>query len=352
VRFADARADALRRDFTINGMFLDPETDEVFDFVGGRKDLDAKVIRTIGDPAQRFREDRLRLLRAVRFATVLGFVIEPNTMAAMRRHADGISDVSAERIREELTRMLVSGSGGRGLGLLHEADLLHRILPEVAAMDGVAQPPQFHPEGDVFTHTRMLLDSYESGGEAVALAALLHDIGKPPTAGVNDKGRIAFPKHASVGAEMAEDVMQRLRYPSKLTEQVRDLVKRHMDWPSLPLMRTAKQRRFLLRPDLELHLELHRLDCEACHRDLSLYDYARVERQKLLEEPPPIRPILSGHDLKTMGFAPGPGMGVILEALVDAQLEKVVGSPAEARQFVLSRFSPPDGEPLAEQDRS
>jgi len=348
VNFVDAREDALRRDFTINGMFEDPESGEVLDYVGGRKDLEARVVRAIGEAGERFREDRLRILRAVRFATVLGFTLHPATYAAVTRHAASVRDVSAERIRDELTRILMSGHGGRGLGLLHATGLLAEILPEVAAMDGVVQPARFHPEGDVFTHTRMLLDGYRDGGEPVALAALLHDVAKPVTACINDKGRIAFPAHAPIGARMAIAIMQRLRYSNRLTERVESLVKQHMTWPSLPLMRAAKRKRFLLQDDFDLHLELHRLDCEACHRDLGIHDYAREERARLDAEPPPVKPHLSGRDLKAMGFLPGPCFRVILDAIFDAQLEDRITDAASAREFVLERFAPPDGRRLAE----
>jgi len=337
VRFADARADALRRDFTVNGMFEDPETGEVLDFVGGRADLRARVVRAIGDPALRFREDRLRLLRAVRFATVLDFRIEPATLAAVREEAASILDVSAERVREELSRILLSGRGGRGIGLLFDTGLLQAILPEVAALDGVPQPARYHPEGDVLTHTRMLLDNYSEGGEEVALAALLHDVGKPPTLETKE-GRPTFPRHAAVGAAMTAGILRRLRYPNRVVEEVAELVDRHMDWPQLKAMREAKRRRFLLREDLPLHLELHRLDCEACHRDTSAHAYAMEERRRLEAEPPPLRPLLSGHDLIGMGFAPGPAFKAMLEAIVDAQLEGTVKDADEARVFVRARY--------------
>jgi poly(A) polymerase len=352
VRFGGAREDALRRDFTINGMFEDPETGQVLDFVGGQRDLEAGVVRSIGAAAERFREDYLRVLRAVRFATCLDFVVERKTLRAVGEEAPGIRKVSAERIRDELTRILLSGRGGRGIGLMLETGLLELILPEVAALDGVPQPALFHPEGDALTHTRMLLDSFGGeGGAAVALAALLHDIGKAPTLGINEKkGRIAFPNHAPLGAEMAADVMRRLRYPGSLIEQVESLVARHMDWKNLPEMRSAKQRRFLLRDDFDLHLELHRLDCEASHRDLALHRFALVEIARLEAEPPPVRPLLDGHGLMELGFAQGPGLGRILHDLMDAQLEGAVKDQEAAKSFVLRRFARPDGRPIAEGD--
>jgi poly(A) polymerase len=346
VRFADARADALRRDFTVNGMFEVPETGEVLDFVGGREDLRARRIRAIGDPALRFREDRLRILRAIRFATVLDFAVDAPTMDAIRTHAPAIRDVSAERIGAELLRIVCSGRGGRGIGLLREAGLLARLLPEVEALHAVPQPSRFHPEGDVLTHTRMLLDGYREGGEAVALAALLHDVGKPPTA-VRERGRIAFPNHAKVGAAMAVEVCARFRYPNRVTTLVEDLISRHMDWPALPKMREAKRRRALLDPEFDRHMELHRLDCEACHRDLSIHRYAREQRRALDAEPPPVRPLLGGDALKEMGFLPGPAFRVILEALVDAQLEGRVRDAADASRFVRAHYAPPDGRALA-----
>jgi poly(A) polymerase len=347
VRFANARRDALRRDFTVNGLFEDPETGAVIDHVGGRDDLVARRIRAIGDPVLRFREDRLRLLRAIRFATVLDFRVEPATMAALRDQAVGLRTVSAERIQHELTAILLSGRGGRGLGLLAEAGLLQVILPEVAALDGVAQPPVFHPEGDVFTHTRMMLDDCRACDLEVALAVLLHDIAKAPTATVNEKGRIAFPNHAPLGATMAADVLRRLRYPGRIIERVGDLIARHMDWKNLPQMRPAKRRRFLLQEDFDRHLRLHEIDCRASHGDLAIHEYALEQRRTLDREPPPVRPLIDGHGLRELGYAPGPAFGVILEALLDAQLEGTVSSVEEARRFVVARFSPPDGRPIA-----
>jgi len=348
VRFCDARADALRRDFTVNGMFQDPETLEVLDFVGGREDLRARRIRAIGDPETRFREDCLRMLRAVRFATTLGFAIDLPTMRAARALAPRILDVSAERIRDELLKILLSGSGGRGLGLLDEAGLLAPLLPEIKALDGLEQPPEFHPEGDVLTHTRMLLDGYREGGGAVALAALLHDVGKAPCAARNERGRITFQNHAARGAEMAEEILRRLRLPTREIEQVRELVACHMDWPNLPRMRSARRRRFLLREDFPLHSELHRLDCESSHRDLSLLRGAAEERARLLAEPPPMRPLIDGEALKRLGFRPGPAFRRMLDDLVDQQLEGRVRDAAEAERYLLRRYRPPDGRPFAE----
>jgi poly(A) polymerase len=217
----------------------------------------------------------------------------------------------------------------------------------VAALDGIPQPAKFHPEGDVLTHTRMLLDGYREGGEAVVLAALLHDVAKAPTVTINEKGRLSYPMHAELGAEMAGRILRRLRFPGRLVAQVETLIAQHMVWPVLPKMREAKRRRFLLRDDFAQHLELHRLDVEACHRDLSVHAFAREERRRLDAEPPPVRPLLDGHDLKALGFVPGPAFRRMLEALVDAQLEGTVGDAERARSFVRARFRPPDGEPVA-----
>ncbi len=352
VSFADARADAQRRDFTINGMFEDPATGNILDFVGGQNDLRARVVRTIGRPLDRFAEDYLRLLRAVRFATVLDFTIDAETRRGIDAHAAGIQRVSAERIRAELDKIILSGRGGRGLGLLLDTGLLASILPEVAALDGVAQPPQWHPEGDVFTHTRLMLDSYTGGDLPVALAALLHDVGKAPTATVSKRGWPSFPNHAQVGADMTVDILRRLRYPNRVIEQVRELVYDHMTWPVLPEMRPARRRRYLLRESFDAHMALHRLDCEGCHNDLRSHAYATRTRAALLAEPPPLRPLLNGHDLQALGYTPGRAFGTMLEALVDAQLEETVSDVAEARTFVQSRFAVPDGKPLARTDPS
>ena len=349
VRFTDAEEDARRRDFTINGMFEEPETGEVLDYVGGRVDLAKRLIRAIGDPRARFVEDRLRMLRAVRFATVLDFTLDPATRAAIEAESEAILEVSSERIRDELTRLLVSGRGGRGLGLLHETGLLRPILPEVEALHGCEHHSPYHPEGDVFTHTRMLLDDLREADPVLAWSALLHDIGKPPCATWTEKGhwgRLSFARHAAVGAEMSVAVLERLRFPRRTVQQVEDLVAQHMTFPSLPQMRTARQRRFLLQDGFARHLELHRLDCEACHRDLSLHTWAAGERARLDAEPPPIEPFLRGADLIAMGFEPGPLFRTMLVALEDAQLTGEVTGVAAARAFIARHY----GAPLAEED--
>ncbi len=347
VRFTDAEEDANRRDFTINGLFEDPLTGEIFDYVGGREDLNANLVRRFGDAQERFREDRLRKMRAVRYATELDFRLDPATADAIRADAGAIEEVAQERLRDELNLMLLSGHAGRGIGLMHELGLLEILLPEVAALDGVPQPPQYHPEGDVLTHTRLLCDTYHDEGLPVALACMLHDIGKATTTVVHDDGKIASPKHAGVGAEMTEEVLRRFRYPNRIIEHVTELVARHMDLPTVPLMREAKRRRFLFREDFDDLLELHRIDCTSSHGMLDIYESMKLERERILAEPPPLEPLLHGRDLIELGFVPGPAFSVMLKTLVDAQLEDRIRTRPEAEKFILDRFAKPDGRTIA-----
>jgi len=347
VRYTDAEEDAKRRDFTINGMFEDPLTGEILDYVGGRKDLDAKLVRSIGDPHQRFREDRLRMMRAVRFTTVLDFRLDAATADAIRADANTILQVAKERLRDELNLMLLSGHGGRGIGLMHELGLLKILLPEVAALDGVPQPAKYHPEGDVLTHTRMLCDTYRDEGLPVALACMLHDIGKATTTEIHEDGKIASPKHAAVGAQMTEAILHRFHHPNRIIDHVTELVARHMDLPTVPLMREAKRRRFFFREDFEELLELHRIDCASSHGMMDIYESMKLEWERLLAEPPPLEPLLHGRDLMELGFVPGPPFTVILKTLVDAQLEERIRNRTEAEKFVLDRFAPPDGRAIA-----
>jgi len=331
-------ADVARRDFTINALLLDPATGTVLDFVGGRQDLAAGVIRAVGDPERRFSEDRLRMLRAVRFAARLGFEIEPQTWAAIERQAGEITRISAERVRDEILKMLTEGRARRAFELLDRSGLLTAVLPEVAAMKGVEQPPQYHPEGDVWTHTLMMLERLPAGvTPALALGVLLHDVGKPPTFR-RAPDRIRFDRHAPVGAVMARAIGRRLRLSSAACEQVEALVAEHMKWPELPKMREATRKRFLRRPDIEAQLSLLRLDCESSHGDLSLYQLAR---QMLAAQPPEqLRPprLLTGEDLIAMGYRPGPRFRPILDAVEDAQLEGRVADAQAARQFVSRHF--------------
>jgi len=336
-----AEEDVQRRDFTINGLLLDPRTDEVIDFVGGREDLRRSIVRAIGDQEQRFTEDKLRLVRAVRFAARFGFAIEPATFAAVRKLAPAVTQVSAERLREELTKVLTEGAARRGFELLDECGLLAVVLPEVAFMKGVQQPPEFHPEGDVWIHTRMMLEHLPPGGSpTLAWGVLLHDVGKPPTftppGGPGE--RIRFDRHVEVGTRMAEDICRRLRFSNDHTEQVAALVANHLRFKDVPQMKASTLKRFLRLPNFEEHLELHRLDCLASHGGLDAYDF--VKRFQAETPPEEIRPprLLTGDDLMEMGFRPGPQFREILQLVEDAQLDGRLKTHEEAKGFVQKQF--------------
>ncbi len=343
VRFTSAREDAERRDFTVNALYEDPATGEILDFVGGRADLERRVLRAIGDPRRRFGEDRLRMLRAVRFATTGPFEIEPATWDAVCEMAPRILEVSWERIRDELSRILVSGRAELGLDLLHRSGLLAAILPEVAACEGVAQPPEFHPEGDVLVHTRLCLRHLDALPERpleLALAALLHDVGKPPTFRVAE--RIRFDGHDRVGAAMTEEILRRLRYPLVLVSAVRELVDRHMAFVQIRQWRPAKLRRFLTADRAPGHLALHRLDCLAAHGLLDTWSWCEARRAEFLAERPPPPPVLSGTDLLGAGYRAGPVIGRVLAAVDDERLEGRLKTRDEALAWALATFPPED----------
>ena len=333
--------DVRRRDFTINGLLLDPRTGEVLDFVGGRDDLRAGLLRAIGEPGLRFREDKLRMVRAVRFAARLNYAIEPATLAALRRLAPQVTQVSAERLRDELTKLLTEGAARRGFELLDETGLLTIVLPEAAKMKGVEQPPQFHPEGDVWIHTRLMLEKLAAGSSpTLAWGVLLHDVGKPPTftPAASTGDRIRFDEHVEVGTRMAEEICRRLRFSNDDTEQVAALVANHLRFKDVFEMRPSTLKRFVRLPRFEEHLELHRLDCLASHGVLDAYQFV----QRFLEETPlaQVRParLVSGDDLKQMGFAPGPQFREILRAVEDAQLDGRLASRAEALAFIRQNY--------------
>lgn len=331
--------DVRRRDFTINGLLLDPlDGERVLDFVGGREDLKAGIIRTIGEPGRRFGEDKLRMLRAVRFAARFGYLIDSGTMAAIRKLAPEIAQVSKERVRDELLKMLTEGHARRAFELLDESRLLDEVLPEIAKMKGVPQPPQYHPEGDVWVHTLLLLEKLPEGcSPTLALGALLHDVGKPPTFRVAPD-RIRFDNHADIGARMAEQICQRLRLSNHDTEQVISLVGNHMRFAEVQRMRESTLKRFLRLPKFDEQLELHRIDCESSHRDLGLYEFVR---EKLESTPPEWirpRPLVTGDDLIALGYPPGPRFKEILSAAEDAQLEGRVQTQEEALEFVRREF--------------
>jgi poly(A) polymerase len=337
VRFADLAADADRRDFTVNGLYYDPAADEVLDPVGGVADLERGLLRCIGEPRRRFREDRLRLLRCVRFAAQLGFAVETSTWEALVDLAGGIDRVSAERIRGELDRLWTGPRRGRGLRMLHYSGLLAVILPEISAMVGVPQPPRFHPEGDVFTHTCLVLDHLDRTSRPLGWGALLHDVGKPPTYRRAD--RIRFDGHVALGMEMARRILTRLRCDRATLERVVELVHLHLKFADVEEMRPATLKRFLRTPHFEDHLSLHRADCLGAHGDLSLFHFCRRKLEELREEDLRPEPLLRGRDLLELGFDPGPRIGVILRALEDEQLEGRLESREEAVAFVTGRWS-------------
>ena len=332
VEFVDARTDVQRRDFTVNGLLLDPFSEEILDYCEGRKDLEAKVIRTIGKPADRFGEDKLRLIRAVRFAGQLGFQIEPQTWEELKNQAGGIEQVSHERVRDELLKMLTAEHADRGLGLLLESRLLMVILPEVAAMVGVEQPPEFHPEGDVWVHTCLMFTLVSNPSPTLALGILLHDVGKPPTFRVRE--RIRFDRHAEVGADLAATICRRLRVSNQQLVSVVELVRQHLRFMHVQQMRESKLKRFLRQESFDEHLELHRVDCLASHRDLTAFDFCRQKLDELSEEQIKPPPLLTGHDLIALGLEPGPRFKELLSALEDRQLEGEVKSHEEALDWV------------------
>ena len=354
VRFStDPREDVLRRDFTINGMLLDPvvlETKDAgaatLDYVGGREDLAAKIVRAIGDPALRFAEDKLRMLRGVRFAARLKFAIEPRTWAAMRATAAQISQVSCERIRDELTLMLTEGDARRAFELLDESGLLVQVLPEAVKMHRVPQPPQFHPEGDVWVHTMLLLEKLKAGvSQTLAWAALLHDIGKPATFRPPDPNkpgdRIRFDGHVEVGVRIAEVILGRLRFSNEETEQIVALVKNHMRFGDILQMRESTLKRFLRLPKFDEHLALHRMDVTSAHGDLRLYYFAKERYEAAPVEEMRPKLLVTGQNLIAAGYRPGPEYKAMLEVAEDAQLEGAVGTTDEGMALIRERFGAP-----------
>ena len=344
VTFGTAQEDASRRDFTINALFYDPARDEILDYVGGRADLDAHVLRAIGDPARRFEEDALRLLRAVRFAVRFGLAIEPSTWDAIRRHAAGIERVSPERIRDELTRIFTGPTPGHALHLLDEAGLLEPLLPEVAALKGVPQPEAFHPEGDVFVHTALALDALPPAPSAtLAFATLLHDVGKPATLEFAD--RIRFNEHADVGAGLADEVCKRLRFSNADRRRIVALVAGHMRFMSVTEMRPNRLRQFLAQDGFDEHAELHRADCLASHGNAENYEFCKRKREEFAREDAERalvpEPLLGGDTLIALGYRPGRRMGEILHAVREAQLDGELAGKEEALAWVAERFPLP-----------
>jgi putative nucleotidyltransferase with HDIG domain len=343
VRFSkDPRGDVERRDFTINGMMLDPETNETLDFVGGREDLRAGVVRAIGDPERRFAEDKLRMLRAVRFAARFDYKIDPATLAAIKRLAVHIKQVSCERVREELTKMVTEGRARRAFELLDTTGLLQEVLPEIAAMKGVEQPPEYHPEGDVFVHTLLLLEKLQADrsgsiSKTLAWGALLHDVGKPPTFRVAPD-RIRFDGHVEVGVKMAAEICRRLRFSNHETDQILALIDNHMRFADVQRMNQSTLKKFLRLPAFDEHLELHRIDCLSSHGQLDAYEYSREQLRSLPPEAIRPTPLITGRDLIEAGYEPGPRFKEVLAAVEDAQLEGRLASREAAMEFVLRDF--------------
>ncbi|MBI3615440.1 MAG: CCA tRNA nucleotidyltransferase [Candidatus Omnitrophica bacterium] len=336
VVFSTPRKDALRRDFTVNGLFFDPVRSRVIDYVKGQEDIEKKLIRAIGNPVRRFEEDRLRMLRAVRFTVTLGFEIDPATFRAVQEAAAKITQVSPERIRDELVKLFSGPHPGRGLTLLDESGLLRVILPEVERMKGVAQPPEFHPEGDVYTHTVLLLKHLKNPHPILALGALLHDVGKPSTFRVAD--RIRFDGHDRVGAAITQRVCRRLRFSNAETSAISTLVANHMRFKDVRQMRLSTLKRFMAAPTFSEELKLHRADCLASHKDLTNW---RFLRKKLKELPPQeLKPkrLIDGHDLLRLGFPEGPLIGTILKAVEERQLEGTLTSKPEALDWAAEEF--------------
>lgn len=343
VRFSHAREDAIRRDFTINGLFYDPVSKQLHDWVGGAADLKAKVIRTIGSPEERFGEDHLRMLRAIRFAAQLGFQIEAGTLEAVRLHAEKIQIVSAERIREELIKLFAPPHAARGLTLLNESGLMPYVLPELVPTLTCEQSPDYHPEGSVFNHIRLMLehlpDDAPSGvAESLPWTAILHDIAKPQTASRDESGIFHFYGHEKVGADMADVILQRLKFPRKQTDEIVAAVRHHMQFKDAPKMRKATLRRMLLRDTFPLELALHRLDCLGSHRRLDIYDFIKGEQERLNERPHLLPPLLTGTDLIQLGVPPGPQMGQMIHELRDKQLAEELHTAEEAREWIKSRL--------------
>lgn len=340
IHFANAEADALRRDFTINGLFYDPVSKVIHDWVGGEKDLRAKIVRTIDEPEERFAEDHLRLLRAVRFAAQLNFEIEPKTFTAVKKLAPKIKIISAERIRDELLKLFIQPHAARGLELLRESRLLEPVLPELAATVSCEQSPDFHPEGSVFNHIKLMLEKLpQDSDELLPWTVLLHDIAKPVTAEKDLKtGAIHFYGHEKIGATMAEKILKRLRFPRKQVDEIVACVKNHMQFKDVKQMRKSTLHRLLLRETFPLELELHKLDCLGSNGSLEHYDFL-IEQAEDLKKKPAIRPpLLTGKDLIKLGMNPGPAMGALLHEIRDKQLAEELKTPRQAKSWVKEKW--------------
>jgi poly(A) polymerase len=341
VAFGDAEADARRRDFTVNGLFYDPVRKQLNDWVGGEVDLRARIIRTIGVPGERFAEDHLRLLRAVRFAAQLDFSIEAGTFAALKANAAEIKTISAERVREELVKLFRPPHAPRGLDLLRESGLLEQVLPEIAATLVCEQSPDFHPEGTVFNHLRLMLQHLPRDADpSLPWAVLLHDVAKPVTASADpETGSMHFYGHEKIGAEMAGEILERLRFPRKQIDEVVKAVLLHMQFKDALQMRKSTLRRLLMRPTFPLELELHRLDCLGSHGRLDVYDFLAAQARQLEEQPHIRPPLLKGDDLMALGLKPGPALGALLAEIREKQLQDELKTKAGARKWAKARIA-------------
>ncbi|MCH7960413.1 MAG: CCA tRNA nucleotidyltransferase, partial [Candidatus Hydrogenedentes bacterium] len=336
VVFLDEKQDALRRDFTVNGLFYDPATEEIIDYVEGQADIERKVIRAVGVARERFQEDHLRLLRAVRFSVQLDYALDPETLEAVREHAHLIVKTSPERIRDELFKLLCEAPARRGIEMLDEAGLLRHILPEVTRMKGVEQPPEFHPEGDVYVHTLLALEKLEQPSITLAMATLLHDVGKPQTQTFED--RIRFNHHVEVGVAESKKICERLRLSNDQTERILWLVNQHMRVSATPDMRESKRKRLVREDGFAELLELFRVDCAASHNKMDTYEWLRDYAENLSPEETRPPPLLTGHDLIEMGYKPGKRFAEILHAVEDAQLDGTLTSSDDARRFVFENW--------------
>jgi poly(A) polymerase len=337
VEFTSAEEDAKRRDFTVNGLFYDPLKEQVVDYVGGRADLEKKILRAIGDPRQRFKEDHLRLLRAIRFATVLGFEIEEATWVAVREMAGSIQKVSAERIRMELEKVFLHAERVRGFDLLVQSGLMKEVLPEILRLQGCEQPPQFHPEGDVFVHTRLMLSLLPRDASLpLVLSVLLHDIAKPETFSQDPDGRIRFNNHDKLGAQRADEILRRLKFPNDVVEPVVEAVERHMMFKDVQKMRVSRLKRFMAHPGFEDEMELHRVDCLSSNGFSDNYDFLRAKQVEFAAEHKPLvpPPLVNGRDVMALGIPASPRVGELLGAAQDLQLEGVLKTREEALEWL------------------
>ena len=339
VTFTTPEDDASRRDFTVNGLFQNPQNGEIIDFVDGQQDLRAQSLKAIGNPTERFQEDALRLMRAIRFASTLGFQIEPATWSAICENSDLLAKISAERIRDEFTTIITSKHRARGFDLLTESGLMKHIVPEVYDLIGCEQPPQWHPEGDVYTHTRIMFDMLADEPSAeLALAVLLHDIGKPATYSYDQADdRIRFNGHDRVGTEMADTILHRLKYSNHTIDEVCAMVANHMNFMNVQHMRTAKVKRFMARPTYGDEMELHRVDCASSNGFTDNYEFLRAKEQQFAAEPLIPPQLITGKDLIELGLSPGPQFTEILNTIQTEQLEGRLTNKEEAIDYLRNK---------------